>query len=79
MAIVQGLGKVSNAPTIYKDPARTRYDCTYALHCRVPPSLSPSLPLSLSLSLPWSIDSSVGRITLLDPEGREFDLGLGHN
>ena len=40
------------------------------------------ISLSLSLSLPvciWSIDSSVGRITLLDPEGPKFDPGLGHN
>ena len=41
--------------------------------------LSPSLSLSLSLPLPRSIGSSVGRITLLDPEGSEFDPGLGHN
>ena len=35
--------------------------------------------IALSLSLSRSIDSSVGRITLLDPEGPEFDPGLGHN
>ena len=38
-----------------------------------------SLLLSLSLSPSRSIDSSVGRITLLLPEGLEFDPGLGHN
>ena len=41
-------------------------------------TLSLSLSPSLSLSL-WSIDSSVGRITLLPPERLEFDPGLGHN
>ena len=36
--------------------------------------------VSLSLSIySGSIDSSVGRITLLPPEGLEFDPGLGHN
>ena len=42
-------------------------------------SLSRSLSLSLPPSLPRNIDSSVGRIALLDPEGPEFDPGLGHN
>ena len=55
------------------------------LWCPYPPPLSVCLSLSLSLSIYIyiyiyrSIDSSVGRITLSDPEGPAFDPGVGHN